>query len=75
MTFLRLKSLLINVAHIQKVEIRPEKYLIHLSDVNIDGFYVITFGSIYSRPNIIEVCSKNHVNDYAAMKNWVNKIH
>ena len=73
-SFLKLSSMVINVAHIQKVIIKESKYRIHLNSVDIDGFMIAASGGVYSSQFYVDVCKKKELHDYIVVNKWLESI-
>jgi hypothetical protein len=75
--FLKLTNFMINTNDIHKISIHPNKYMIHVISKKVDGFtfgvYGFGTGHLSSSVYEIEVCGKNHVNDYKKMTEWVKQ--
>lgn len=71
--FLKLTSVIINVKHIHKILIAPNKYYIHIVGNNISGFVFFSLGSISSTADIITVCADKMPQDYKNVSEWIDK--
>jgi hypothetical protein len=72
--FIKLSTFVINSAKIRNIEILENKYCIHLSDVNVEGFFLFTNGYIKTLREKIEVCKVQHPSDYNRVSEWINRI-
>lgn len=68
---------MLNANNIDKILIKPNKYFIHFSGKNVDGFQWLFggygIGNIYSRTDVIEVCEIEHSTDYKIISEWIEK--
>ena len=62
--FIHLTSRVINKLHIIEIIKQPNKYEIHMSNYNIDGFMFFGSGNVDSTPNIIKICNVKNKQDY-----------
>ena len=69
--FIRLTSRVINKAHIIEIT-KPshDKYSIHMSNINIDGSFVL----FSTKQNVIEICKINNPQDYDYITNFIQTI-
>ena len=72
--FLKLTSIIINTSHINKIEIKNNKYEIHLNNNKVEGFIFFSNGTIYSKNDIIEICKNKDPFDYSIITEWINDI-
>ena len=72
--FIKLSTLVINSAKIRSIEILENKYCIQLSDVNVEGFFLFTNGTINTLHEKIEVYKVQHPSDYNRLSEWINRI-
>jgi len=71
--FLKLTSIIINTSHINKIEIKNNKYEIYLNN-KVEGFIFFSNGTIYSKNDIIEICKNKDPLDYTILTEWINDI-
>jgi hypothetical protein len=75
--FLRLTNFIVNTNSIHTIDIKPNKYIIHIITKGISGFNwsFAGFGSgtISSYTSEIEVCKDNHLIDYKIVSDWIDK--
>ena len=57
---LKLSNIAINISHISKIHISPDKYSIHLINFNIDGTIFLGSGGLDTTPTIVEIKKDNH---------------
>jgi hypothetical protein len=69
---LKLSNIAINISHISKIHISPDKYSIHLINLNIDGTIFLGSGGLDTTPTIIEVNKNNHP-DYFKVSDYILK--
>ena len=72
--FIKLTSIIINTSHINKIEIKNNKYEIHLNNNKVEGFIFFSNGTIYSKNDIIEICKNKDSFDYSIITEWINDI-
>ena len=71
--FIRLSNFLFNLNDIQQIVIKPNKYLVHVTGKQINGYFgLFGIGYIQSYTNEIEVCKTAHSSDYKIMTDWIN---
>jgi hypothetical protein len=74
--FIKLTNIIINTNRIHAINIKPNKYYIHLVSNRLDGFKwdigVFGLGSITSYNSEIEVCETKHSTDYKIISDWIN---
>uniref|UniRef100_A0A6C0E3Z4 Uncharacterized protein n=1 Tax=viral metagenome TaxID=1070528 RepID=A0A6C0E3Z4_9ZZZZ len=74
--FIKLTNYIININHIHRIVIKPNKYYIHLVSNKFDGFKwdvgVIGIGTIASHNSEIEVCETKHPIDYKILSEWID---
>jgi hypothetical protein len=66
--FLKLTSIIINTSNISKIEIKNNKYEIHLNNNKVEGFI------FFSKNDIIEICKNKDPLDYSIITEWINDI-
>jgi hypothetical protein len=71
---MKLTSTIVNILHINRVIIRPNKYSIYIANNNIDGIFFLAFGHIYSRDDRIDICQFKNPADYKTVTNWVENL-
>ncbi len=69
--FINLTSRVINKSHIVEIIKHPNKYDIHMSNLNLYGFTIFAIGSLTNNPNIIEICNKNNKQDYDTITEFI----
>ena len=75
LTFLKFSFIIINLSHIKHIDIKPNKYEIHLSDNKIKGSYnFIKIGDLSSISSKIEISNITHPYDYIKMTTWIEKL-
>jgi len=62
--FIKLTSRILNKLHIVEIKKTPNKYFIHMSNNDINGFILCASGVVTTRFNIIEICEEKHNLDY-----------
>jgi len=72
--FITLTNIIINTSKIIDIHIKPEKYVLYLSNNYIDGYFIFGFGHITSIDNKLEICKKNNSHDYNCLSQWIDKI-
>ena len=73
--FIKFSSILVNTAKISHIEIQPNKYLIHIIDDKVDGFWIFTSGFLKSnRDKTMEICKETYPTDYKKLTEWIDKI-
>ena len=73
--FIKLSSKIINKFHIVEITKKPSKYYIHMSNTNIDGFFLFGSGGIINEKNIIEICEKQNKPDYETITRFIDEIY
>ena len=75
--FIKLTNFLLNTNDIHKIVIRPNKYIIHIVNKKLDGYFWsiggFGVGNISSHASEIEVCEINHSTDYKIVTDWIDK--
>lgn len=56
--FIYLQSRIINKSHITQIEIKLNKYCIHLSNSTVNGYFITGSGFVNNDYNVIEICKK-----------------
>ena len=74
LNFIKLTSVVINSGKINKIEVFPNKYCIHLSNQVVDGFFLFTSGYIRTLYERIDICKEKNPNDYATVTAWLNCV-
>jgi len=69
--FIHLTSRVINKLHIIEIIKNPNKYEIYMSNYNVDGFLWFGSGSLYTKPNIIEICNTKDKQDYETITHFI----
>ncbi len=73
--FIKFSSVLLNTAKISRIEIQPNKYLIHVIDDKVDGFWIFTNGFLKSNQDkMMEICKETYPTDYQKLTEWIDKI-
>ena len=72
-TFINLTSRVINKLHIIEIIKKPNKYEIHMSNNNIDGFWLFSSGWLHTNDKIIEICNKKDKQDYETITNLIKQ--
>ena len=72
--FIRLTNIIINTSKIIDIHIKPEKYILYLSNNYIDGYFIFGFGHITTIDNKLEICKKNNSHDYNCLSQWIDQI-
>lgn len=72
--FIKLTSTVINKLHIIQIIQRPSKYYIYMSNNNINGFMLFSFGTLSSTDQFIQICEKNNKKDYDIITNFIKEI-
>ena len=72
--FIKFSSILINTSKIKAIEMTNNKYIITLSTNILDGFMLFTSGYFKSINDKVEICEKQHPEDYKILTDWINKI-
>ena len=73
--FIKFSSLILNIAKISHIEIQPNKYLIHVVDNKLDGFFLFSSGYITSnKDKPMEICKETYPTDYHILTKWIDKI-
>lgn len=62
--FINLTSRVINKLYIIEIIKKPNRYSIHMSDHNVESFFIIGSGGSSTISNIIEVCEIKAKQDY-----------
>ncbi len=76
MSFLRLSSVIINTRYINRINVNPSGYSIHLMDTysgDIMGSGVFFWGSC-SSDKVIYINSVEQKEDYEIIKDWVQEL-
>jgi hypothetical protein len=74
-SFLRLTTVVINLAHIKHIDIKNGAYNVHLTDNKITGSYnIFKLGYIATENTVIEISRKSNPVDYATMSYWIDKL-
>ena len=75
--FIKLTNFILNTNDINKILIKPNKYIIHIMGKKTDGFLWLlggfgigSFSSYYSE---IEVCEIKHSIDYKIVSEWISQ--
>jgi hypothetical protein len=71
--FLKLSALIINTSKIICVEIKPSKYILKISELNLSGSIFVGSGWIGSKPLTITICEKNNYQDFQTIKKWIDE--
>ena len=69
--FINLTSRVINKLHIIEIIKKSNKYEIHMSNNNIDGFWLFSSGCLGTNYKIIELCNKKDKQDYETITNLI----
>ena len=69
--FINLTSIVINKLHIIEIIKKSNKYEIHMSSNNIDGFWLLSSGCLGTNYKIIEICNKKDKQDYETITNLI----
>ena len=72
--FIRLTSIIVNTSKLIKIESYKNKYYMYMTNKNINGYVFLSFGSINSSDDIIEICKDKHPIDYQIITKWINQI-
>lgn len=72
--FIKLSNIVLNVAHINKIDIGKNKYYINLLNNSPSGFYIFMFGVISSEYSNYIVCANKNPSDYKVVTEWLNKL-
>ena len=67
---LRLSKIAINISHISRIHIYPDKYSIHLTNFNINGSILFGTGELDTNPTIVEINKDNHP-DYFKISEYI----
>ena len=70
-TFIKLTSTIINISHIQKITIKNDKYVLHLSDKNMNYCYLCPTKNRTQKDTNIEICKQKDLTDHTLMTNWI----
>jgi hypothetical protein len=70
-SFLKLSKICINTNHIRNINIKPSNYEIILSTPNISGYVLAGTGKFDLNLPTINVCEKEHNEDYNIVKKWI----
>ena len=71
--FLRLKTVVINTAHINKITIKPHMYYIHMNRPYNNGFMLLGGGGFNTDYDRFDICKKNDPEEYHIVSNWLNE--
>ncbi len=72
--FIRLTSILINLADIQYIQkTDAKKYIITMRTQSFSGFMLLGSGYFSSNHNKMTICEKEHTNCYKLMDKWCNE--
>ena len=75
--FLKLTHLVVNTAHITRithhVSATDASYKIYLNELNVGGLFFAGSGALGNKDEVILVDSKQHPNDYSAIRGWIAK--
>jgi hypothetical protein len=75
--FIKLTNFIINTNNIHSIIIKPNKYTIHITSKQFDGyswsFAGFGAGSISSFTSEIEVCKNEHSIDYKIVSDWIDR--
>jgi hypothetical protein len=75
MNFIKLTNRIINIAKINQIIIKKNKFNIYLNNGNnIFGIILYGSGCVYSNEEEIKICEKENSEDYKIMQNWIKKI-
>lgn len=69
--FIKLSTIIINTHHIKLISISPTEYNIHFMDNHISGLLVFGIGSVDSNYSNINICIKEHPEDYKIISDWI----
>ena len=72
--FIKLSSLILNIAHINKIEIKKDLYRISLLTNSSSGFYIICTGFMHPLTFEYDICAQKHPIDYKIMSDYINKF-
>jgi len=72
--FLKLSSMILNISQIQKIQILPNKYLIHLVPNKHTGFLIYGSGYLSHDKQKYEICEKKNNLDYKIVSKWLNYL-
>ena len=72
--FIKFQSMVINTIRITKIDMDCNKYCIHLTNNNINGFFLFSSGSIASRDEKIDISKDKDPSDYKVLTDWINKL-
>jgi hypothetical protein len=71
--FIKFSSFILNIAKISHIEIQPNKYLIHVIDNKLDGFFLFSSGYITSnKDKPMEICKETYPKDYQKLTEWID---
>lgn len=63
--FIRLSTRIVNPRHIEQIVLSADKYMIYMSNRDIDGFFIFGSGGVNTTDgNYIKVCKKTSPVDY-----------
>jgi hypothetical protein len=72
--FINLTSRAINKLHIIEIIKKPNRYEIHMSNYNINGFLLFSSGNLGTNHNIIEICEKKDKQDYETITDLIKPV-
>ena len=72
--FIKLSDMIINTAKIIKIYTYPNLYSIHMSNNNLSGFHILSFGTISGGNDTIRICGQQNPSDYKIIETWINQI-
>jgi hypothetical protein len=72
--FLKLSNIIINKNIIQHIDIKKDKFVIHLISNKIYGLFVFGSGTYQAYNTELEVCKIKHSSDYKAIVDWIDDL-
>lgn len=71
--FLRLPHMALNPRYIQRIDIHPRHYKIHLIQHDLDAWTMFGSGAKYDPHRMITVCAMKQPEEYHQIKTWLDK--
>ena len=71
--FLKLTNIIINTDVIQHINIKKNKFIIHLMTNKTDGFIIFGGGASHSYNTEFDVCKTENLSDYTKVADWISK--
>ncbi len=72
--FIKLSNMIINTSKIIRIDTKPNVYSMYMVNNYLNGFHILSFGSISGGEDTIHICEKENPADYKIVETWINQI-